>query len=171
MINIKKGKNIIKNEKNDSNKITNTNKQSKKILYFILEDEFYEKKEGEIKLKPQLNNNFYLTQKLKTLIPSNFAVKFKIFNENDNLNNFFVKENDLINISFLYLGSKRIKDKVSEFLNQNEGKVGIKILILGYIVNNEDFTNEFNQGIKNIIFIPKNEKIDFTKSDKYSNKT
>ena len=165
------GKNIIQNEKNDSNKTTNTNKQSKKILYFILEDEFYEKKEGEIKLKPQLNNNFYLTQKLKTLIPSNFDVKFKIFNENDNFNNFFVKENDLINISFLYLGSKRIKDKVSEFLNQNEGKVGIKILILGYIVNNEDFTNEFNQGIKNIIFIPKNEKIDFTKSDKYSNKT
>ena len=42
------GKNIIQNEKNDSNKTTNTNKQSKKILYFILEDEFYEKEIKDI---------------------------------------------------------------------------------------------------------------------------
>ena len=183
------GKNTIQNEKNDSNssKTTNTNMQSKKILYFILEDEFYEKKKEEIKLKPQLNSNFYLTQKLKTLIPSNFDVKFKIFKEEDNFNDFFVKENNLININFLYLGSERIKDKVFDFCgwgkdgneikdgdenkNPMKGKVGIKILLLGYIEEKEKIEKITNEYIKNIIYIPKNEEIDFAKEDDYSKKT
>ena len=182
-------KNTIQNEKNDSNssKTTNISMQSKKILYFILEDEFYEKKKEEIKLKPQLNSNFYLTQKLKTLIPSNFDVKFKIFKEEDNFNDFFVKENNLININFLYLGSKRIKDKVFDFCgwgkdgneikdgdenkNPMKGKVGIKILLLGYIEEKEKIEKITNEYIKNIIYIPKNEEIDFAKEDDYSKKT
>ena len=170
-------KNSEGTSKSNLSKTTKTNQQSKKILYFILENEVYEKDNKEIKLKPQLNSNFYLTQKLKTLIPLNFDIKFKIFKGEEKFDDFFEKKNDLINICFLYLGSRRIKDEIFNYFgwdknkDENENKVGIKILLLGYIENQENFTYELNKGIKNIIYIPKNENINFDEMDIYNQKT
>ena len=96
-----------------------------------------------------INNNFYLTQKLYTILPKNFQVEFKSFKEIED-----EKESDNIkNIMFLFLGNKNLLQK---YILNNNNKIHIKIMILGYFEANnktEKLDKMHKKGIKNIIYI------------------
>ena len=132
------------------------------------------------KFKTILNSNFYLTQKLLTKIPSNFGVEFKTFkdeNEIKNLISFFNNsaENNYININFLYISSKALKDKLFDYFKGTNCQNHIKILILGYLGSEENFDEEIKnlpKKISHIIYISKNNTIEFDKDAKnYNNKS
>ena len=137
----------------------------RKIFYFLFDNPLNNNHETN------LNNNFYLAQKLRTIIPSNFEIEFKSYegtidSENfDDFNSFFLKKNNLINISFLYLSSKELKDKYFKFCEEKQkGKINTKILILGYLDNEEDFgKGKLIEGIKNILYV-KYDKINLDKN-------
>ena len=139
-----------------------------KNFYFLLENPLNNN------YKTQLNSNFYLTQKLSTIIPSAYTIKFKTIKQKEDLSNFFKVENNLININFLYIGNKGSKDYFFDFCKENNGKIGTKILILGYLDNEENFEKEqLNEiGIKNIIYIYNNGTINLNENvSKYNQKS
>ena len=179
---------LLKEEEDNDIKIVNETRlndyqdyqDSRKIFYFLLQNPL------NTEHKTQLSSNFYLTQKLKTIIPTNFEIKFKIFEEQIDLTDFFQKINVinyltqeknnsdyLINISFLYLSNKKLKEEFFEFCDKQRGKICIKILILGYLEDNPDFSkdNLTNKGIKNLIYISNNKKVQFDKEIGYDNKS
>ena len=137
--------NRLKDLKNEA--IIKIDKDPRHKFFFLLSNPLKNKQ-----FKTILNSNFYLTQKLLKKIPSNFGVEFKTFNgEQDlkTLNNFFgCKENDPINVNFVYLSNKLIKDELLK------NKSHIKILILGYLGSEEilkDMKNINFNYIRNII--------------------
>ena len=139
---------------------------SKNIFYFLLEDPL--KKEN----KTQLNSNFYLTQKLSTIIPSPYIIQFKIDDRELDLIKSSQKDNKLINISFLYYGNKDLKENLFTFCDENKTKIGIKILIFGDLDNKENFSKDIlnEKGIKNMIYIYNNNKIKFNENVSEYNK-
>ena len=160
---------IIKSEENDINKkrLKNLNdkaipiieKNQKNKFYFILKNPL------EKEFKTGLNTNFYLTQKLLAIIPSNFGIEFKTFG--NQANSEFKKyledlTKNLQRIGFFYLENLALKEQFIEFLKENEGKLNIKILIINFAddvkkYNKEDLINFKKQlmelGTKNIIYI------------------
>ena len=102
---------------------------SKENFYFLLENPLNNN------YKTQLNSNFYLTQKLSTIIPSAYNIKFKTIKHKEDLNNFFKVENNLINISFLYISSKDLKEKFFKYCEneQQKGIINTKILIFSFL--------------------------------------
>ena len=145
--------------------ITKIDKDPRHKFFFLLSDPLKNKE-----FKTILNSNFYLTQKLLTKIPSNYDIEFKTFDgENDlkELHNFFgYNKDDWINVNFVYLSNKALKDELFKY------KVHIKILILGYLGSEEILNNEVNLNyIRNIIYISDNKKIKFNdKVNNYNNK-
>ena len=156
------------------NDIYKIEKNPRKIFYFLFDNPL------DNELKTDLNNNFYLAQKLKTIIPSTFDIEFKSYEDKNKINKidsenfkdfneFFLKKNNLINISFLYISSKDLKEKFFKYCEneQQKGIINTKILILGYLGNDEDFEKEkeilVKKGIKNIIYISKNSKLNLDK--------
>ena len=99
--------------------------------------------------KIEINNNFYLTQKLYKIIPKNLQVEFKSFNDNYKVDEL----NDLKNIIFLYLANKSL---FKQFIQRNDKTINITILILGYLdkeLTKDNIKDLHNKGIKNIIYI------------------
>ena len=117
---------------------------SKFKFYFFLQNPLNK----DLNDKIDINNHFFLTQKLLTILPKDFDIDFQTFKDNE-------QKGDIININnilFLYIANKHIY----ETYIKNKNKL-ITILILGYIIDKEDkdiFFNEMHQkGIKNIIYI------------------
>ena len=105
------------------------------------------------KFKTILNSNFYLTQKLLTKIPSNFGVEFKTFkdeNEIKNLISFFNNsaENNYININFLYISSKALKDKLFDYFKGTNCQNHILFLLWIRLTLSWKNFNKFNQNKK-----------------------
>ena len=116
-------------------------------FYFFLQNPIMENSNEII----EINNNFFLTQKLLTILPKNFGIEFKSFKKEDNNSPFL----DIKNILFLYIDNKNLFDNS---IGKNKSEKNIKILILGYSVDNEQNIVELhNRGIKNIIYISSNE--------------
>lgn len=157
-------KNRLDNICAEANAIFEKDKSNK--FYFLLESPL------KNEYKTVLNNNYCLTQKLFIIIPPNFDVEFKT-----NLNDIFREENNFVNISFLYLSSKRYKDEAFEICNKKKLKkinINIKILVLGYLDNKEKFNKEelIKNGINNLIYLYKNDNINFHENVKnYNNKS
>ena len=87
----------------------------KNTFYFLLQNPL------NSQFKTKSNRNFYLTQKLLTILPSNYGVEFKILENKDNLKE---NENNLKDMRFLYLeGKDKIllfqKRKKNEYKNLN----------------------------------------------------
>ena len=142
-------------------------KDPRNQFYFVLEDSL------ESNNKTNLNNNFYLTQKLLTIIPSNFGIKFKTFGKEeisfDNIN-FFQEKDGLININFLYLEKREFIEPFLNFFGkeENKDKIGIKILVLGDLESNNDnlIKKLKEKGVKNIIYFCKDKDISLDKDNK-----
>ena len=157
----------LKDLKNEA--IIKIDKDPKHKFFFLLSNPLNNKQ-----FKTILNSNFYLTQKLLKKIPSNFGVEFKTFDGEQDLEtlNAFLgcKENNApININFVYLSNKSIKDELLK------NKSHIKILILGYLGSEEILKDKekinFNF-IRNIIYISDNQKIPFNDDVKnYNNRS
>ena len=149
---------------NEANTLFEKDKTNK--FYFLLENPLNNK------YKSTLNSNFCLTQKLLGIIPSNFDVDFE-----SNLFDIFKENNKLINISFLYLSSKKYRFEMFKICNEKKMKkinINIKLLILGYLDNEEKFDKEdlLTEGIENIIFLSNNNIINFDeKVENYDNKS
>ena len=135
--------NGYKNELNSF--ITEYSSKNKLYFYFINPlkyqkwQEFYEK-------KAEINNHFYLTQKLKKILPYNFQVEFQTIKSEQEK----IEIADKKYIKFLFLGNKYLYDN---YLKNN--KIRIKLLILGYLDKNiENNIKKIDKSrIKNIIYI------------------
>ena len=96
--------------------------------------------------KIDINNHFFLTQKLLTILPKDFDIDFKTFKDIDEQDNSI----NINNILFLYIANKNIY----ETNIKNRDKILIKILILGYNIDKDISFEEMHQkGIENIIYI------------------
>ena len=71
-------------------------------FYFFLQNPIMENSNEII----EINNNFFLTQKLLTILPKNFGIEFKSFKKEDNNSPFL----DIKNILFLYIDNKNLFD-------------------------------------------------------------
>ena len=122
-------KRILKEEKSDNNELNEKrlnnlcsqalnkiDQNPKNTFYFLLQNPL------NSQFKTKSNRNFYLTQKLLTILPSNYGVEFKTLENNDYLKE---NENNLKNMRFLYLESKN--DELFDFFKK-EKKMNIKIL-------------------------------------------
>ena len=115
-------------------------------FYFFLQNPIIEN-HSEIS---EINSNFFLTQKLLTILPRNFQFEFKSFSKEDYKSPFL----QIKNILFLYIDNKNLFDKS---IGKDKSEKNIKILILGYSVDNEQNIIElYNRGIMNIIYISSN---------------
>ena len=130
----------------------------KNTFYFLLQNPL------ECQFKTKSNRNFYLTQKLLTILPSSYSVEFKTLENKDKLKE---NENNLKDIRFLYLEYNN--EKLFDFFKKSE-KMNIKILILGYLDDKiyEDVKKWKNKKIKNIIYIS-NKEINFVLNDQPTN--
>ena len=156
--------------------IIKIDKDPRHKFFFLLSNPLENKE-----FKTMLNSNFYLTQKLLTKIPSNFGVEFKTLKEDEikkfNLISFFNNtiENNFININFLYLSNESLKKKLFESFKNANSQNHIKILILGYLGSEENFEKEIkdiSKKINHIIYISKNDTINFKENVKnYNNKS
>ena len=159
--------------------IIKIDKDPRNKFFFLLSNPLKNKELKEF--KTMLNGNFYLTQKLLTKIPSNFGLEFKILEEDEirkfNLISFFNNsdKNNSININFLYLSNESLKKKVFESFKNANSQNHIKILILGYLGSEENFEKEIkdiSKKINHIIYISKNDTINFKENVKnYNNKS
>ena len=166
-------KNILEEEENENKDINEKrfnelydeakekiNQDPRNIFYFILENPLNKLKTDKAD-KIDLNSNFYLTQKLLLKISSDFGIEFKIVGNNpfNFLEKFIKKDNNIINISLLYLSSKTFIKGIFDFWKNKKEKFNIKILILGYTDDgNENSKNILrDKRISNIIYIPKND--------------
>jgi len=102
----------LKDLKNEA--INKIDKDPRNKFFFLLSNPLQNNK-----FKTILNSNFYLTQKLLTKIPSNFGIEFKTFRDENEIKNFNLisffnnnAENNWININFLYLSNKALKDRL-----------------------------------------------------------
>ena len=172
-------RNILNEEKDESNNINMKrfedlyNEAKAKIdqdprnkFYFLLENPLN-------KLKANLNSNFYLTQKLLLRIDLEFGIEFKIV-RNNNFNfieNFIKKKNNMINIGLLYVANKTFTKGIFDFWKNKKDKINIKILILGYIDDDNDNSKDIlkDKRISNIIYISKNDIIDEQVKDYFEN--
>ena len=123
-------KRILKEEKSDNNELNEKrlnnlcsqalnkiDQNPKNTFYFLLLNPL------KSQFKTKSNRNFYLTQKLLTILPSNYGVEFKTLENKDYLKE---NENDLKDMRFLYLEGK--DKKLFDFFKKGE-KMNIKILI------------------------------------------
>ena len=146
----------IKNEEGDVNSINiirleklceaTTKIENKNKLFFLLEDPL----ENEL---INLNKNFYLTQKLLAIIPTDFDVKFRTCGNEEQIKfeDFFKLNNQNIkNINFIYLSNNKFKKSFLEYCKKNN--INIKILILGEF---DDTNEETKKIINNLIYINK----------------
>ena len=107
-----------------------------------------------------ISNNFFLIHKLLTIINKNYDVEFIPFKEKEDFNE--IKNINDIEILFLYLGDKKLFNDL--FNDDINSKRRIKVLVLGYFDENlkdNDFKEMHNKGIKNIIYIKKNEQFNY----------
>ena len=180
---------ILKNEQNNINKkrlkklndkaISLIEQNPKNKFYFILKNPL------EKEFKTELNTDFYLTQKLLTIIPSNFGIEFKTFGKQNNEH--FKKylkglKTDSPRIGFFYLENVALKEKFVQFLEKNKEKLNIKILIINFAddikkYNKENFINFKEQlkklGTKNIIYIVNEDNFlnKLSENSNYNNKS
>ena len=125
---------------------------AKNKFYFFLENPLNNESEIDI------NNNFFLTQKLLDILPKNINIEFKTFNGKEKTD---YKIDDIKKMNFLYLAKKNYLDS---YLNKNNIDINISILILGERLerqssDDEAINNLRKKGIKNIIYLSK-ENID-----------
>ena len=130
------------------NKIDHNSKNS---FYFFLQNPL------EKEFKIETNRNFYLIQKLRTILPLSYGVEFKTLEDKEGFKD-YLKENKNIlnNIKFLYIANETLKDLFFEFITKE--KINIKILIFGdFPLNIDDALKKLkDQSIKNIIYVSRN---------------
>ena len=147
-------------------------------FYFYLQDSLGNKNHIDY---IDVTNNFYLTQKLLTIINKNYDIEYIPFKQDEELKEI----QKLNNLLFLYLGNENLFNK----LDDNIFKKRIKILILGFFVdeikvkaeglpvalkkNGKEIRIEdmHKNGIKNIIYIKNNNNNDNNNSKEITGET